>query len=128
MSHRKHLLKDLIFGLKGTWEQLNKIFLNLGDPKIYNDYQLKIASNLAEDTEKVLNAYKDLNTNLVKFFATSKEDIGTEPGKEPRAKGQVTKANNETGFGDAVIKNATDIEEGVRGFLEKEGTPSQVKE
>ena len=119
---------EFSIGLKTSWTSLSNIKLNLGDPKIYNDYQLKIASNLAEDTEKVLNAYKDLNTNLVKFFATSKEDIGTEPGKEPRAKGQVTKANNETGFGDAVIKNATDIEEGVRGFLEKEGTPSQVKE
>ena len=115
-------------GLKTQWTSLSQIVLNLGDPKVYNQYQLNIASNLSEDTEKVLNAYKDLNTNLVKFFATSKEDIGAEPGKEPRAKGQVTQANTETGFGDVVIKNATDIEEGVRGFLEKEGTPSQVKE
>ena len=121
-------IPEFKIGLKTQWTSLSQIKLELGDPKIYNQYQLKIASNLAEDTEKVLNAYKDLNTNLVKFFATSKEDLGTEPGKEPRAKGQVTQANTETGFGDAVIKNATDIEEGVRGFLEKEGTPSQVKE
>lgn len=114
-------------GLKTQWTSLSQIVLNLGDPKVYNQYQLQIASNLAEDTEKVLNAYKDLNTNLVKFFATSKEDTGSEPGKEPRAKGQMTQANAATGFGDAVIKNATDIEEGVRGFLEKEGTPSQIK-
>jgi hypothetical protein len=114
-------------GLKTQWTSLSQIVLNLGDPKVYNQYQLQIASNLAEDTEKVLNAYKDLNTNLVKFFATSKEDIGAEPGKEPRAKGQIAQANTQTGFGDAVIKNATDIEEGVRGFLEKEGTPSQIK-
>lgn len=100
--------------LQGSWTNLVSLSLNLGDPKVYNQQQLKIASNLAEDMDKVLNAYQDLNTNLVNFFATSKQ-----------AQQSITKSD--TGYGDEVIKNAEDIKSGVNGLLEKEGTPSKLE-
>ena len=82
--------------------------------ELYNQQQLKIVSDLAEDMNKVLNSYQELNTNLVSFFATSKES-------------QKSITKSDTGFGDKVIQNAEDIKSGVNGLLEKEGTPSKLE-
>jgi len=100
--------------LQGSWANLVSLSLNLGDPKVYNQQQLKIVSDLAEDMNKVLSSYQELNTNLVSFFATSKES-------------QKSITKSDTGFGDKVIQNAEDIKSGVNGLLEKEGTPSKLE-
>jgi hypothetical protein len=96
--------------LKGSWSLIpNKTILNLGDAKIYNQQQLTIASELGENIENTFKAFQELNTNLVNFFATSKENAQSE------------------NYGDKAIENADTISSNIAAFQEKEKTEQEPK-
>jgi hypothetical protein len=96
--------------LKGSWSLIpNKTILNLGDAKTYNQQQLTIASDLGKNIENTFNAFQELNTNLVNFFATSKE-----------------KAQSEN-YGNKAIENADTISANIATFQEKEKAEQEPK-
>lgn len=100
--------------LKGIWQSIpNKVLLNLGNPEEYNEQQLTIASELAENMKLALDAFQELNTNLVNFFATSKE----------QAKGG--------DYGNKAIENANTISTNVAAFqsgeAKEENKPPETK-
>jgi len=90
-------------GLKNVWQTIpNKIALNLGNPEEYNKQQLTIASEIAENMSKALEAFQELSINLVSFFATSKEQA------------------KEGDFGNKAIENAKTIGTNVAAFQAEE--------
>ena len=96
--------------LKGCWSLIpNKIILNLGDAKEYNQQQLTIASDLAKNIENTFNAFQELNTNLINFFATSK---------------QKAQSGN---YGNKAIQNADTISSNIASFQEKEKAEQEPK-
>lgn len=89
--------------LKGVWQTIpNKILLNLGSPEEYNKQQLTIASEIAGNMSKALEAFQQLNINLVNFFATSKKQA------------------KEGDFGNKAIENANTISTNVAAFQSEE--------
>ena len=95
---------DFSIPLKGVWQSIpNKIALNLGNPQEYNKHQLTIASEVAINMKLALDAFQDLSTNLVNFFATSNEQA------------------KEGDYGTKVIENANTISENVSAFKKAEG-------
>jgi hypothetical protein len=94
--------------LKGSWSLIpNKTILNLGDAKTYNQQQLTIASDLGKNIENTFKAFQELNTNLVNFFATSKEQA------------------KEGDFGNKAIENADTISSNITAFQEKENSEQE---
>jgi len=86
--------------LKGSWSELNTIKINLGKPENFRVAQLKISGQLVQDMKTVFENYRQLNTNILNFFATT-------PDKEED-------------YGQKAIDNAERIKNGVEGFQRKE--------
>lgn len=97
-------------GLKNVWQIIpNKIGLNLGNPEEYNKQQLTIATDIAENMSKALEAFQELSINLVNFFGASKKE----------AKGG--------DFGNKAIENAKTISTNVAAFQAEENKEDQNK-
>ena len=86
--------------LKGSWSELNTIKINLGKPENFRVAQLKMSGQLVKDMKTVFENYRQLNTNILNFFATT-------PDKEED-------------YGQKAIDNAERIKNGVEGFQQKE--------
>ena len=86
--------------LKGSWSELNTIKINLGKPENFRVAQLKMSGQLVKDMKTVFENYRQLNTNILNFFATT-------PDKEED-------------YGQKAIDNAERIKNGVEGFQRKE--------
>jgi hypothetical protein len=116
--------KELNFNitLKGSWPLIpNKAILDLGDPNEYNKQQLVMATDLADNIKNTFDAFQKLNTNLVKYFATSKEAIrAAGESDEEFAKNQKATADYVNNAGTAAIENAKTIQDNVSEFQKKE--------
>jgi hypothetical protein len=108
--------------LKGAWPAIpNKAVLDLGDPNEYNKQQLVMASDLADNIEKTFDAFQKLNTNLIKFFASSKEVVrAAGESDETFANNQKKAISDIDNAGTEAIKNAETIQTNVTEFQKKE--------
>jgi hypothetical protein len=88
------------------------ISINLGNPTEYEKLQLKIASSLTQHVQTTLKNYKELNTNIVGFFAV-------DPSKPSVKKGQSGPAD----YGNKAIENAKNIADGIDSFMKQEKNP-----
>jgi len=108
--------------LKGSWPLIpNKAILDLGNPNKYNEQQLIMATDLADNIKNTFDAFQSLNINLIKYFATSKEVRRAAGESDEKFADEKQKAESEVdGAGTQAVKNAETIKTNVSEFQRKE--------
>jgi hypothetical protein len=94
--------------IKGSWKNLSSISLELGDPKVYNQFQLKIASEIQKTMVNVLNNFSSLGKNITLYFGTT-------------AHKQMTRRAEMTTYAQSCVDDANKIVTGIKEIATSEG-------
>jgi hypothetical protein len=94
--------------IKGSWKSFSSISLELGDPKIYNEFQLSIASEIQKTMVDVLNGFSSLGKNITLYFGST-------------AHKQMTRRKEMTTYAQSCVDDANKIVTGIKQIATSEG-------
>lgn len=90
--------------LKGQWAKFTKIELKFADVKTYNQFSLKLCTDLQVSMANTLNAFSQLGINLTKYLGTARPEEG-----------------QKENYAQLCIENTVVIEENIMNIAGQEG-------
>lgn len=109
---KKDKMPPFSMKFKNKWVEMAQITIELGDPELYNQWQINIANDIQESMSNVLNSFNSLNKNITLYFGTSTKQQDTR--RKEKGIGEGT-------YAQACVDDAQNIVDGVTHIATSEG-------